>query len=129
MCPILPLPCTYFNSQPHKEADLDDPVFVFVDHISTHSLTRRLTFIFAIVFSPSEISTHSLTRRLTSTAKRMITSHIISTHSLTRRLTDSKNFNRSLQSISTHSLTRRLTKRSFRPFEWWQFQLTASQGG
>ena len=56
----------HFNSQPHKEAD------TFVCHlhscwtgISTHSLTRRLTFLIAVIFFSISISTHSLTRRLT----------------------------------------------------------------
>ena len=129
MCPILPLPCTYFNSQPHKEADLDDPVFVFVDHISTHSLTRRLTFIFAIVFSPSEISTHSLTRRLTRQQGRNVRNDGISTHSLTRRLTGVCGEIHAQGNISTHSLTRRLTLVEVFEEATGVFQLTASQGG
>ena len=35
----------YFNSQPHKEADIDGHVVTVQDGISTHSLTRRLTAI------------------------------------------------------------------------------------
>ena len=56
----------YFNSQPHKEADIhfvkekDTTIF-----ISTHSLTRRLTTIVFINNNWLCISTHSLTRRLT----------------------------------------------------------------
>ena len=33
----------YFNSQPHKEADEIDFLLILLDDISTHSLTRRLT--------------------------------------------------------------------------------------
>ena len=56
----------YFNSQPHKEADVElfysFPVFC---HISTHSLTRRLTITRSGYKFTYYISTHSLTRRLT----------------------------------------------------------------
>ena len=34
---------TYFNSQPHEEADFDNPELLQEEHISTHSLTKRLT--------------------------------------------------------------------------------------
>ena len=78
-------------------------------HISTHSLTRRLTSpplnassrrLFQLTASQGgwqrssdlknhtqHISTHSLTRRLTSLSTVLICSNVISTHSLTRRLT------------------------------------------
>ena len=130
LCPILPLPCTYFNSQPHKEADLDDPVFVFVDHISTHSLTRRLTFIFAIVFSPSEISTHSLTRRLTRRLQFMRFENLFQLTASQGGWPVSKVTAPRKEKISTHSLTRRLTPAAelvSEPIKL--FQLTASQGG
>ena len=48
LCPILPLPYIYFNSQPHKEADRHKVTFFWCCAISTHSLTRRLT---AILFN------------------------------------------------------------------------------
>ena len=38
---------SYFNSQPHEEADLRDPVFKNSLYISTHSLTKRLTILFS----------------------------------------------------------------------------------
>ncbi len=57
--------CYDFNSQPHKEADICLRVIVFVLHISTHSLTRRLTSAGATDTNVGHISTHSLTRRLT----------------------------------------------------------------
>ena len=59
-------------------------------HISTHSLTRRLT----ICQIPSNCFVD------------------ISTHSLTRRLTTQTIYNWDVDSISTHSLTRRLTIRN-----------------
>ena len=59
-------PTTYFNSQPHEEADDFLSLWYLVRNISTHSLTKRLTSGRAIrprvaLF----ISTHSLTKRLT----------------------------------------------------------------
>ena len=56
----------HFNSQPHKEAD--GVYYVSGDwvlEISTHSLTRRLTYRFGSTGFSESISTHSLTRRLT----------------------------------------------------------------
>ena len=36
-------PLLYFNSQPHKEADVAEGIIYDMFSISTHSLTRRLT--------------------------------------------------------------------------------------
>ena len=55
----------YFNSQPHKEADDDCTITDCYESISTHSLTRRLTFQESGKENITDISTHSLTRRLT----------------------------------------------------------------
>ena len=57
--------CPHFNSQPHKEADSTTQNTATVGHISTHSLTRRLTNVAAFYNTHEDISTHSLTRRLT----------------------------------------------------------------
>ena len=56
-------------------------------HISTHSLTRRLTLFKFAVAVVTDISTHSLTRRLTGRSIPRRRHTRISTHSLTRRLT------------------------------------------
>ena len=56
----------YFNSQPHKEADKLTELQNNVLTISTHSLTRRLTKDIGRYHNGECISTHSLTRRLTS---------------------------------------------------------------
>ncbi len=82
------LPSWYFNSQPHKEADdLEASVFCPACDISTHSLTRRLTFFNFLININFNISTHSLTRRLTEMTTEEAMEIAISTHSLTRRLT------------------------------------------
>ena len=55
-----------FNSQPHEEAD--DHVHRVLSvhtHISTHSLTKRLTGDYGGCYCKYYISTHSLTKRLT----------------------------------------------------------------
>ena len=41
----------YFNSQPHEEADFPQLVEQFDEHISTHSLTKRLTSSWPSVFT------------------------------------------------------------------------------
>ena len=120
-------------------------------HISTHSLTRRLTNFTVKLFSPFFISTHSLTRRLTLPYYSTGYQSLISTHSLTRRLTVTKSifypaiayfnsqphkeadttniFLTPIHIISTHSLTRRLTILQLLFLLFVLFQLTASQGG
>ena len=60
---------TYFNSQPHKEADFQCDQQSRAGTISTHSLTRRLTFTDCNLSNERLISTHSLTRRLTTAAQ------------------------------------------------------------
>ena len=126
-------PQFHFNSQPHKEADESWLAYNrMVSHISTHSLTRRLTEhmgrylmmckIFQLTASQGGwhllvyhktkflyISTHSLTRRLTVLTTATVPQQYISTHSLTRRLTEIWRKVKMLSQISTHSLTRRLT--------------------
>ena len=42
----------YFNSQPHEEADIIVHDFCKVIHISTHSLTRRLTILQGGIIEP-----------------------------------------------------------------------------
>ena len=63
--PAVRPPVCHFNSQPHKEADRGYTCLSDGLHISTHSLTRRLTGAISRAFKPGCISTHSLTRRLT----------------------------------------------------------------
>ena len=41
---VLKINRKHFNSQPHKEADMDSATSSSLKNISTHSLTRRLTF-------------------------------------------------------------------------------------
>ena len=56
---------SYFNSQPHEEADGEEYFLDVARIISTHSLTKRLTIILIIFSCIGHISTHSLTKRLT----------------------------------------------------------------
>ena len=133
--------CSYlhFNSQPHEEADDSVTCRKWQDHISTHSLTKRLTFLFLMFRQSRKISTHSLTKRLTGRQSKHKAEISISTHSLTKRLTcsDSEAWKNSdyfnsqpheeadcsarlavhQPGISTHSLTKRLTFR-LQPAIW-----------
>ena len=121
----------YFNSQPHEEADNDPAVGYSQDYnfnsqpheeadgayrdaydlfdISTHSLTKRLTFDNLQDAFNDLISTHSLTKRLTHVHRVLSVHADISTHSLTKRLTISGQQITDSLLISTHSLTKRLT--------------------
>ena len=101
----------YFNSQPHKEADHGEEVEVAVWEISTHSLTRRLTTRPCESSGNAFISTHSLTRRLT------IQACTLSDMPSAFQLTASQGgwhqcwyCSEYAEYISTHSLTRRLTE-------------------
>lgn len=55
----------HFNSQPLKEADFAKISADTDGHISTHSLTKRLTKSNVFHYINEHISTHSLARRLT----------------------------------------------------------------
>ena len=79
--------------------------------ISTHSLTKRLTFLLPLFDLVSCISTHSLTKRLTYIMPNYCVWPSISTHSLTKRLTRYDQIKVGEKNISTHSLTKRLTLR------------------
>ena len=109
MLPLLWLILMHFNSQPREETDGGSHGQSASTAISTHSLTRRLTFTAGTVRLACSISTHSLTRRLTIPRDNGISIVHISTHSLTRRLTDFSERLIAKYGISTHSLTRRLT--------------------
>ena len=97
----------HFNSQPLKEADFAKISADTDGHISTHSLTKRLTKSNVFHYINEHISTHSLARRLT----------ILS-------LTAPPD-----KAISTHSPARRLTSLYIDRYRRISFQLTASQGG
>ena len=66
MIRVTEMEVSYFNSQPHKEADGKTYGGLKYCIISTHSLTRRLTLNYTRIPIYCAISTHSLTRRLTS---------------------------------------------------------------
>ena len=78
----------HFNSHPHEE---DDVVFLIGRHtnegISTHILTKRMTFGRTVDLLVRIISTHILTKRMTTHRCSKKIQHIISTHILTKRMT------------------------------------------
>ena len=54
-----------FNSHPHKEDDCITLYFLAVKCLSTHILTRMMTFCNSFLLDARPLSTHILTRRMT----------------------------------------------------------------
>ena len=79
---------SHFNSHPHEEDDarLQDPFSIFLN-ISTHILTKRMTWIRWHKLKCFIISTHILTKRMTAHASEFPLYQNISTHILTKRMT------------------------------------------
>ena len=122
----------YFNSHPHEEDDDIRQCFLFLTHISTHILTKRMTEwicycwrnrTFQLTssrrgwrtskrnsFSGRRISTHILTKRMTASILYGCISTYISTHILTKRMTARYKILPEDTYISTHILTKRMTK-------------------
>ena len=80
---------SYFNSQPHEEADGIWRLFQCVKNISTHSLTKRLTPIKLIWRSLRPFQLTASRRGWPDDSTESFRWRIISTHSLTKRLTTS----------------------------------------
>ena len=120
---------TFFNSQPHEEADeYVKALTVWLD-FSTHSLTKRLTFLLKLKLIFFHFSTHSLTKRLTDLKILYLSDSLFSTHSLTKRLTFLLKLKLIFFHFSTHSLTKRLTDGKEEFAISYPFQLTASRRG
>ena len=59
-------PFQYFNSHPHEEDDVTPfKVMLFMFGISTHILTKRMTYVHCNLRNEEIISTHILTKRMT----------------------------------------------------------------
>ena len=99
----------HFNSQPHEEADSYQNDDHLGKHISTHSLTKRLTFLLPLLDLVSCISTHSLTKRLTSTNLWGFTGGEYFNSQPHEEADNGKTVTLIINVISTHSLTKRLT--------------------
>ena len=142
----------YFNSQPHEEADSPwAGRYLWSYRFQLTASRRGWQRKFSIFGSDFIISTHSLTKRLTFTPATPLRtfwnfnsqpheeadfSHYvicgmihISTHSLTKRLTLSLPVWDEIAAISTHSLTKRLTRLPDTIQMSLLFQLTASRRG
>ena len=100
---------SYFNSHPHEEDDSFFEQFGYPINISTHILTRRMTYPSMMHSISGNISTHILTRRMTFKVINEHFCYTISTHILTRRMTKCFRFFSVCIGISTHILTRRMT--------------------
>ena len=127
----------YFNSHPHEEDDLEYDSQLVFRFISTHILTKRMTWRISGLNDHEQISTHILTKRMTQsvfsqnptflfqlTSSRrgwldaVITLNCrvcISTHILTKRMTESPLWSRTIFYISTHILTKRMTTEDMIP--------------
>ena len=121
----------HFNSHPHKEEDGLCASVWFCMLISTHILTKRMTYFPLFCFALNPISTHILTKRMTTHDRLSVphqshfnshpheeddktgvdasTIYNISTHILTKRMTDPAGGSITLYCISTHILTKRMT--------------------
>ena len=56
---------SHFNSHPHEEDDIADYALRLLIAISTHILTKRMTFRVVCLNHVTDISTHILTKRMT----------------------------------------------------------------
>ena len=99
----------YFNSHPHEEDDSIRRLFGLYTNISTHILTKRMTFWGTHDICRYHISTHILTKRMTD-----LYDHLH--HLLEFQLTSSRRgwpkqilLDGSAELISTHILTKRMT--------------------
>ena len=100
----------YFNSHPHEEDDSIRRLFGLYTNISTHILTKRMTFWGTHDICRYHISTHILTKRMTD-----LYDHLH--HLLEFQLTSSRRgwpkqilLDGSAELISTHILTKRMTR-------------------
>ena len=99
----------HFNSHPHEEDDLVLSAPRLHRCISTHILTKRMTYERCEKAAWLIISTHILTKRMTKTDGVFHDRGNISTHILTKRMTtDTYNYYIDYI-ISTHILTKRMT--------------------
>ena len=119
----------YFNSHPHEEDDWCFFLLRLFIIISTHILTRRMTFLQFHMEVARTISTHILTRRMTCIYLQIYRKYHISTHILTRRMT---HLIHSSNGLSTFQLTS--SRGGWLVFkceevEKLTFQLTSSRGG
>ena len=77
----------HFNSHPHEEDDVNYTSKDICTGISTHILTKRMTFCNIWKRLLECISTHILTKRMTVSIKWLAIKVSISTHILTKRMT------------------------------------------
>ena len=120
----------HFNSQPHEEADTGYAYRHYILIISTHSLTKRLTFATFFFCYFYFISTHSLTKRLTAGKARFFPGCEHFNSQPHEEADSSRSVHKRRRSISTHSLTKRLTSDDASEVIYQKvFQLTASRRG
>ena len=97
--------------------------------ISTHILTRRMTFHLGKSVQVLEYFNSHPHEEDDDVSNNLGWNITISTHILTRRMTTFEDIYKILEDISTHILTRRMTAREVRRIDRRTFQLTSSRGG
>ena len=99
----------YFTSHPPEEDDVASILFVFTNpNISTHILTKRMTFVCQCCLSMQSISTHILTKRMTVYQSNEINAYAFQLTS-SRRGWQIPIKTLHIWHISTHILTKRMT--------------------
>ena len=99
------------------------------DFISTHILTRRMTYISNHCSVPGVISTHILTRRMTFSKSSLDWRALFQLTSSRGGWHNALSLSDVLYNISTHILTRRMTYLNACADSLALFQLTSSRGG
>ena len=120
----------HFNSHPHEEDDDGCVGTAYREKdISTHILTKRMTYGVDWNYTDSNISTHILTKRMTMPGGSRRANRSISTHILTKRMTFLYSVILQAYHISTHILTKRMTIAPITAIRKVIFQLTSSRRG
>ena len=118
-----------FNSHAHVERDQVKWLnTIFVNAISTHTLTWSVTSGVSVSLSRSPISTHTLTWSVTSSGVALYSLSKISTHTLTWSVTNQVADAMIAAIISTHTLTWSVTAQTVECHFVTAFQLTRSRG-
>ena len=123
-------PQFHFNSQPHKEADESWLAYNrMVSHISTHSLTRRLTEHMGRYLMMCKIFQLTASQGGWRSAAVHLPPGQHFNSQPHKEADERRKLSGKFRGISTHSLTRRLTPTCNAVVACATFQLTASQGG
>ena len=99
-----------FNSRPHEEVDLFNPIKPLACEVSTHDLTKRSTGTSEFTFSGKKFQLTTSRRGRHLCQKKSYHRACVSTHDLTKRSTLISSLLLRYISVSTHDLTKRSTR-------------------